>query len=687
VTLVWGLPLALGLGVLVGGPVLAHLIRRTPQLRRAFGAMLLLRRLPRELRRRKHVEDTGLLFLRMLMVAAVVLAVASPVLQWPGAIPEFGGTGAVVVVIDDSMSMDLREADAGTLLSRARADAVSIVRSLPAGTLVGVVRVGGDAERLTPGLISDHGAVIAQVEGITQTPYGTDLAGGIRHARQMLAGAGGEVLVFTDEAGVGVIDNALPEVALLTEQGGALVPRPIYAESPENVAVIGAQYGSGPEGGTVTVEVANYGATAQEVPSTLRLPDGTEISGFIQIEPGAAVKKRFTIPRVAQGGIGTIQIDDGRLAADDLASFHLPTVGASRVLVVDGDPGLTPVASEVYYLERALAPWGRTASLTGGVLPDITSPSGVNMLDSALHRVVFLANVADPAPWANRLVEFVNQGGSVVISLGSNVSADRTNGVLAPLLPTALRRPRSLAGPGEKGIPTQTPDVSIPFFTPFARGGLGGFQRIQWQQLFTVEPYKESDSVRTLLRLHNGMPLMIERRVGDGRVILFTGTFDTDWGTLPLQAVFMPMIQSMVAVLGVPTDEAGQRKEGIVGQPIELSVPGSLAKIRVLAPSGPVTAVMEAGVVRFTPKEPGAHRVVGPAGPALVEVAVNVDTTESDVRRYASLAETAAQVDPDRFMKRVKVAPWALWLALLLALIQAIYSIWKQRPEEARHAG
>jgi hypothetical protein len=38
-------------------------------------------------------------------------------------------------------------------------------------------------------------------------------------------------------------------------------------------------------------------------------------------------------------------------------------------------------------------------------------------------------------------------------------------------------------------------------------------------------------------------------------------------------------------------------------------------------------------------------------------------------------------------MKRVKVAPWALWLALLLALIQAIYSIWKQRPEEARHAG
>jgi len=205
--------------------------------------------------------------------------------------------------------------------------------------------------------------------------------------------------------------------------------------------------------------------------------------------------------------------------------------------------------------------------------------------------------------------------------------------------------------------------------------------------LFTVEPYQESDSVRTLLSLQSGMPLMIERRVGEGRVILFTGTFDTDWGTMPLQAVFMPMIQSMVGVLGVPTDEAGQQSEGIVGQPLSLSVPGSLAKIRVLSPSGPVSAVVEGGLVRFTPKEPGAHRVVGPAGPDVVQVAVNVDTTESDVRRYASLAETAARVDPDRFMKRVKVAPWALWLALLLGLLQALYSIWKQRPEEARDVG
>ncbi len=686
-TLVWGVPLALGLGLLVAGPVLAHLIRRTPQLRRAFGAMLLLRRLPQELRRRRHVEDPGLLSLRMLMIAAFILAVAQPELRWPGAVPEFGGTGAVVIVIDDSMSMDLREQERGTLLARARDEATTIVRSLPPSTLMGVVRVGGVAEKLTPELISDADVIVDRIESVTQTLSGTDLSGAIRHARRMLAGEGGEVLVFTDEAGSGIMEAALPEISLLTAQGGALVPRPIHADSPGNVAVTSAVYGTGPEGGTVTVEVANFSEETQEVPSTLALPDGTEITAFIEVEPGATAEKQFTVPRVGQGGIGSVQIEDGRLAADNVGSFHLPTVGASRVLVVDGDPGLTPIASEVYYLERALAPWGRSASLTGGVMPDITSPSGVHILDPEVHRVAFLANVSDPAPWANRLVEFVNQGGSLVLSLGDNVSADRTNGVLASLLPAPLRRPRAIAGPGDDGIATQVPNVELSIFSPFARGGLAGFQRIRWQQLFTVEPYEETDSVRTLLRLENGMPLMIERRVGQGRVILFTGTFDTDWGNLPIQAVFMPMIQSMVRVLGVPTEEANRRLDGRVGQLMSVPVSGPLAELRVEGPSGTVPTDLEMGAVRFTPQIPGAYRVLGPAGPALAEVAVNVDTAESDVRRHFSLAQTAAEVDPDRFMKRFHVGPWALWLALILACLQAIYAVWKQRPEEARRVG
>jgi hypothetical protein len=662
-------PLALGLALLVAGPILAHLIRRTPTERRAFGAMLLLRRLPKWTRRRRRIQDRSLLLIRALMVLSVVLAIAGPQLEWPGAVPEFGGSGAVVVVIDDSLSMELRDTAGATLLARARSEAVALVRGLPGSTLVAAVRVGGAAARITPALSTDHAAVIAAIEGIEQSSFGTDLVGGIRIGRQLLAGEGGEVLVFTDEAGEGVVEAAGAEIALLTAQGGALVPRPIHADDPSNVAVVGAEYGSGPEGGSVRIQLQNFGESTLEVPVTLSLPDGADISGFMELKAGESSEKIFTVPRVAQGGVGTVRIDDGRLPADDLASFHLPTVGASRVLVIDGDPGLTPIASEVYYLERALAPWGRTTSLDSGVLPDITSPSGVGALDPELHRLVFMANVADPGPWANRLIAFVKQGGNLVISMGGNVSVDRTNAVLASLLPARLRRPRSLAAPGELGQRTAIPDVSHPLFAPFARGGLSGFSGVRWSRLMTVEPYAEGEGRQTLLETEGGLPLLITRRVGEGRVFLLTSSVDVDWGNLPLAAVYMPLIQSMAATLGVPSGGTGGRVSGRVGERLAIPLPGSLAGVVVEGPSGPVSTVVDAGILSFMPTEAGPHRVGAPGVPVLANVAVNMDPAESDVRRQTSLARTAAHVDPDRFMHRVPLHRFGFWFALMLGLV------------------
>ena len=682
-TLSWGTPLALGLLGMLAIPLLAHLIRRRPDDQRAYGAMLLLQRLPRKIRRRRRIEDRLLLAARSLLVAAVVVFVARPQLQWPGAIPEFGGADAIVIVIDDSMSMALQGDTGGTLLARARREASAFVSALPDSTAVGVVLTGGTASKVTAGLVSDHALVQRQISGIVQTPFSTDLTGAIRLARQMLAGEGGEVLVYTDEAGEGVVEAASAEIDLLTQQSGALVPRPMHASDPANIAIKSATYGSGPEGGTVTVTIANFGPEAREVPARVELPDGVAITAFVEVPAGEEARKDFTVPRVAEGGIGSVFIDDDMLTADNVASFHLPTIGASRVLVVEGDPGLTPVASEVYYLERALAPWGRLSGMGGGVLPDMTAPSGVDSLDADAHRLVFMANVADPGPWANRLIEFVDRGGVLVLSLGDNVAAERTNAALAQLLPSPLRRARSLAAPGEPGRPTVLPDTTDPLFAPFNRGGLGGFANIRWHRVFTVEPYTDDDDVRTLLSIEGGIPLLLERRFGAGRVLLFTGTIDADWGNFPLQSVYMPLIQSMARTLGVSASGAAQTKNAVVGEPTAVDVPASVSEAQVEGPNGIVESTFSDGAVRFTPIEAGGHRVLSPGLPPLAAVAVNVDVTESDVRRYTSLAKTSASVDPERFMNTAPLYRYALWLAL--ALVGAVVALGRRR--ERSHAG
>ena len=662
---------ALGLLALVAGPVLAHLARRQPTQKTPYGAMLLLERLVKRLRRRRRLRDLILMLLRMLLVALVVLAVARPEARWPGAVPEVGAQGAVVVVLDNSLSMDLRRGE-GTLLSEARDGAVALLRSLPDGVRVGAVTIGGDAARLTTALTTERDRVAAAVESVGQTQGGTDLAGGLRLARQLLAGGGGEVVVFLDEAGPSAVPAAREELALLAAQGASLSPRVVQSDAPANVAVLDAVYGDGPEGGTVRVTVASFGDAPAEVPCTIRLPDGAAITAFIEVPAGGQAEELFTVPRVAEGGVATAEIEDGHLAADDTFAFQLPRIGASRVLVVDGDPGPTPVASEVYFLERALAPWGAAGSARGGLLPDVIASAGVADLDPEVHRVVFLANVADPGALAPRLVDFVRRGGGLVIGMGDNVTADRYNGPLATLLPAPLRSARALATLGEPGKAMALPDTSLALFQPFARGGRAAFGAPAFRRVMTLEPYQDSatpgDGVHTLATLEGGLPVVVERRLGQGRVVVFLGTFDLEWGSFPLQAAYMPFVQRLVSYLGGESGGGGERLSARVGETVSVALPDSALDVIVTGPSGPVSAPATSGAVSFTPTPAGAYVVETPGAPPRAHVAVNVDPAESDVTPGPALIELAAEIDPERFTRKLPLGPFALGAALLLAL-------------------
>ena len=68
----------------------------------------------------------------------------------------------------------------------------------------------------------------------------------------------------------------------------------------------------------------------------------------------------------------------------------------------------------------------------------------------------------------------------------------------------------------------------------------------------------------------------------------------------------------------------------------------------------------------------GAYEVEMAGAPALAWVAVNVDPQESDVRPGPSLIETAAEIDPERFLVRLDLGAGLLGGALLLALLQAL---------------
>ncbi len=677
-------PAALGLLVLAAGPVLAHLARRRPENVVEYGAMLLLQRLQQRQRRRRRVHDWLLLLLRLLAVLLVILAVTRPELRWPETDPDTAPRGPMVVVLDNSLSMDQRLSASGetTLFAQARDEAVAWVRALPEGTEVAAVTIGGQAVLVSDVLSGDRGAVADALEDVRQTWGTTDLAGGLHEARRLLDGRGGRVHVWTDEAGDVAVPASRSELELMSTQNIALVPHVVRGPSQANVVVTGATYGDGVEGGTVRVSLANHGVDPIEVPLFVELPDGTRITAFADIPARGVAEETVTVPRVTDGGVAVARVEDPSLSKDDAFAFHLPRVGASRVLVVDGDPGLTPTASEVYFLERALAPWG-PGTAQAGVMPVVTSMAGVVDLDPDVHRVVMLANVADPSGLATRLTDFVRRGGGVVIALGDNVTADRYNGPLGGILPALLRRPRALASPGEVGEATALPLADLTLFAPFARGGRAGFSRVHWRTLATLEPFEQDDDHRVLLETEGGLPLLVERRLGLGRVLLFTGTLDLGWGDFPLQAVYMPFIQRLVSYLGGEAGGGATRLTALVDQTVTVEVPGDYGELEVRGPSGAVAARVRSDGVQFQPTEPGAYTVHAQGAPPLAWVAVNTDPIESDLVPGPALVELAAEVDPERYQQRVELGPWLMAAALLFGLVQAIVAVVQRRRREA----
>jgi hypothetical protein len=681
---------SLGLLALLAGPILAHLARQTPVERRAFGAMPLLERLLRRTRRRRRLRDHALLALRLLALALVVIAVARPSLRLSEERVAPGSFGRLVLVLDDSLSMGLRSGTPGApsgqnLLARALDQARALILDLPDDTEVGIVLASagvGQAQARLPALTSERGAVLSALDGITAGFGGTDLAGALLQARALLAGEPGEVLVLSDEAGPGTLAAASVEIERLVARGARVLPRPVLPQVAANAVVRGVTYGEGLEGGSLAVRMVGFGPEPAELPVTVALPGGSQMTAFAALPgcpvaegaPAACPETRvtFTVPPEVPGGVGRVEVGDGMLAQDDSFYFHIPRVGASRVLVVDGEPGPSPIRSEVYFLERALAPWGLAG---GGITPDVTGPAGVVGLDPAEHRVVFLCNVGDPRPIADTLSAFVRQGGSLVITAGDNLVPQRYNAALGQLLPAPFAVARNLVDlDATGGVPVLPPDEGAPddLLAPFTGRGRAAFTRMTVRRLLALDGLQPSEEVRVHLRLADGLPLLVERRVGRGRVLVLCGTVDLAWGNLPLQAAFLPLVQRLVAWLGAETGGTTVRIEGTVGAPVELPLPSAELDPVVEDPDGHAVAVRSlAGRVRFVPHRPGAYRLALPGAPPLAQVAVNAPPEESDVRRFGSLGAMAADLAPVAQQRRVDLAPWALGLGLALLLLQA----------------
>lgn len=710
-------PLAFLGALAVAVPLLLHLIdrRRVPQI--DFPALRFLLSAQKKLKRRRRVRDPFLLLLRILALLAVVLAFTSPLLQYQTQVPAGADLGNnVIFLLDNSMSMSY-QIDGKSLLERARERVEEVVQRLPEGGRVGLIVFNQEPNDLLGGVTPDVGRlrrVLAEVKpSYGETSLKPAVLAGLRALLSSPEG-GGDLYLLSDNTAVSLPGEVGLKLPPQLEGRVRLVVTQLSDEKRSNRSLLSVQAGrEGGEGGKVkiTAQVRAQGeGLSAESPLDLSLGGQVLSRGFVSGGEGQR-EKVFTLPaQVDPEGEGTLTLGPDNLEADNSTYFRLTSRRDLNVLVIDGEPGEYLTSAESFFVERALNPRRASGSR---VTPVVVGEGAVPKLDPRQYPVVYLLNVSDPGPLAERLLNYVKAGGGLLIGVGSQVNPEVYNRRLGELLPASMGEVKaaSMDLTGEKPPALMMPEVNHPIFQVFREAGSNVFGTIAFYKVVPTAPTLKADA-SVLLKFTNGLPALLAREVGAGRVLLFTSSMDRDWTDFPLKSIFLPFVQEATHYLA--RNPTGEEKNArfLVEQPVVLELVPSQKKLWVLTPDGKEELLDQGGALRpgeeGRPRRvifrgarvPGHYTVMEREGSNVVVrpelgFAVNIPERETDLSPMPAGAlqekllglpvlmegqgEVKGEVTVDR--RRPLNHP-LLWAGLLLLVLEGLWMAWKSRQGE-----
>jgi Mg-chelatase subunit ChlD len=597
-------------------PVLIHLIQREKKQVVRFPSLMFVQRVPYKSVRRRRIHNWLLLMIRLTALALIVLAFSRPFLQRDDLNTAVGsGAREVVVLLDQSYSMAY-----GDHWDRASAAAQDAINGLGPDDRASVVLFSSGAEiALRSTAQGERQGLRAAVTAAKPGAGATRYAPALKVAGSILADSSlprREVVLISDfqrNGWRGEEGARLPEGTTVTPvaiTGGSEIPNVAVTgvslarstfEKQERVAVTAVMVNRSMRalrGGQVALEVG--GRAIQTKP--------------LEVEANSSASVTFDPVTVAGTSVrGSVRSGNDALATDNVFHFVVSPAQPVRVIVLDrGGTG-----GGALYLTRALAIGDAPRFESVAREPDALS-------DDDLRRasVVMLNDIVVPASLTRRLHRFVEGGGGLFVAVGSRATWSQDVDLLPAVLQAPVDRTRGDAariGALEYGHPV---------FEPFRAPRSGDFAAARIYGYRTVMPAADA---QVLARFDGGAPALLERRVGSGRVLLWTSTLDLSWNDFPLKPVYLPFVHRAARYLAAYTEPAPWLT---VGQVLDTSL-GSASQPAsgvVLTPSGRRVAIDEEGAEVIELTEQGFYELRAQSADAVnAVVASNVDTAESDL--------------------------------------------------------
>lgn len=614
-------------------PVVIHMIQRERKEVIEFPSLMFVRRIPFHSFRRQRIRHWFLLLMRCAALILLIAAFARPFFKAPALAAVTSGAREVVILLDRSYSMAYADR-----WDRAKTAAREVIDGLALDDRATLIFFDSGAQ-VGPRSMTDRaslGALVADAElGSGTTRYGPalKLAEGV-FADSSLPRL--EAVLISDFQRSGLESAA----GVRFPEGTVMTPIAIGDEAGDNVSVAGVlfqrEYFSGRERVAVTARVTNRSETpVSDLAVTLEIEEREIDSTTTDLPPSGSATVDFSAVTLAGTPMtGAVRIQGDALATDDVFHFVVAPGQVVRVLLVRHDRASRDSG---LYLSRALE-IGTTPSF------DVTRTTFSNFDASDLtgHHVVILNDTVAPAGQTGEaLRSFVENGGGLLV-----VSGERSAwGATAELLPGTMQGPEDRGG---RGGSIGFIDYSHPVFELFSTPRSGD---LTTARIFRYRPVEAHGSAAVLARFDDGHPALIERRVGDGVVMLWASTLDNFWNDLALKPVFLPFLHRVTQYLAsytppTPWYDAGQVLN--LAEQRSLLTEAGLADAELVAvsPSGrrvPVTEGERAGFV--TLDEQGLYEIrdATTAEGRPLTLAVNVDLSESDL----------TTVDPDELASTV----------------------------------
>jgi hypothetical protein len=629
----------------IGLPFWIHLLRQYRSTPHPFSSLMFFEQRTQSSIKHRRLRYLLLLSLRVLLLLLIAFAFANPfVTRTSGGA---SGRKMLIIGVDNSFSMRY-----GDHLARAKQQALQAVSNLNSGERGQVLAVNSHIQFLTQP-VEDADQLKAAIQAIQPTDEQSSY-GEFARALRTIAQASKiplEVHFISDMQK----SSMPPAFADLRLGGDTNLIFHSVADSKEPNWLVESVIAPGkiydPKKVHVQAVIAGVGTEATKRTASLVLDGKTLESKSIDVPANGRATVEFLSLESPYGFHKAeirIQPDDS-LREDDLFPFSVERADPHPVLFLH-QGGQS--RGELYY--RAAL---ESVPEAGFVIEALPVEQAANQAFSKYAFVVLSDIGSMPAGLENSLRAYVNSGGSVLVALGpASVAMQRV-----PVSGEAIQSSSYASREGDRFQTVASADAEHPSLRRANK-----LEGVQFLQDVRVDPGQS----RVIARLTNQDPLLLEKQIGEGRVLA---------NDFPLHSSFVPFVEQTARYLGRQQDSS---TNVAVDSYIELrSVKEQGAAVEVTDPDGkhPLSLKEAASAQSFQVNREGFYEIHRGNGRQEM-VAVHADRRESDLtpipQETLELWRNTGK-GPDPVTANGEAAnqprPWSLWrYALLLVLITAI---------------